>query len=99
MVPLATLQCITVQGGYFMPLLRVTMPVLINSALYLKGKQRQGQVTSATGLSIAAGTGLITGSIGLATNLATQGTISGSIAWAPTCIAFNSAGKLIAQQY
>jgi hypothetical protein len=88
-----------VSGGFWIPILRFIAPVIINSIIYSVNKHRHDEEITATGVAIAAGTGVISGGLGAATGIATGGTIAGAVAWTPGTMAINTAGNMIAEGY
>jgi len=88
-----------INGGFWIPLLRVIAPIIVNSIVYAVNKKHHHEDPTVAGFAIAAGTGLISGGVGAATGIATGGTVAGAAAWAPGTIAINASGNLIAKEY
>jgi len=88
-----------VHGGFWVPVFRFVLPVIVNAIVYTVNKIHHHEEPTPTGFAIATGTGMITGGIGAATNIATASTLAGAAAWAPGLVGLNASGNLIAQEY
>ena len=88
-----------VNGGWWIAVIRIIAPTVINMVVHsLKKKHRHEEITP-QGLAIAGGAGLIGAGIGVAGGAAAGGTLLGNLVWAPNGIAISAAGNAISDKY
>src|SRR5690349_11272367 len=88
-----------VSGGFWVLAIRLALPTLINMATYAFKKHHRHEEITPQGLAIAGSAGLVAGSLGVGGGLAAGGGLIGNAVWAPSSIATNVSGNLIAEKY
>lgn len=88
-----------VNGGFWLIAARFILPTVANMIFYSIKKRHKDEEITPQGLAIAGGAGLAGAGIGVAGGLAAGGTLIGNAVWAPSAMAINASGNLIAQQH